>query len=100
MDFTDERVIAVPVALFRGADCQMVLFGNIPQNKIPPVLTTACRCVLTATVFDGVSTYLSFSSGLTQITVDDNSDLGHSWVEEPTLNRADLKRQFQSILPF
>ena len=58
---TDDSVIAVPLSLFRGFNnnCHLVLDGQFNGADIPSELTTACQCVLAATIFDGISAYLS-----------------------------------------
>jgi len=60
----DDSVVAVPLSLFRGVNnnCHLVLDGQFEQEaggRLPSQLTTACQCVLAATVFDGISAYLS-----------------------------------------
>jgi len=60
----DDSVIAVPLSLFKGVNnnCHLVLDGQFEQEArgpLPSQLTTACQCVLAATVFDGISAYLS-----------------------------------------
>ena len=60
----DDSVIAVPLSLFKGVNnnCHSVLDGQFEQEvgvPLPSQLTTACQCVLAATIFDGISAYLS-----------------------------------------
>ena len=60
----DDSVIAVPLSLFKDVNnnCHLVLDGQYQQEaggRLSSQLTTACQCVLAATVFDGISAYLS-----------------------------------------
>jgi len=80
----------MPLSLFRGFDvCHLVLDGELGRDAgepIPTQLTTACRCALAATVFDGISAYLfPHQIKLTQITMDYDSYLGLSLLETSEL---------------
>jgi hypothetical protein len=98
----DDSVIAVPLSLFKDVNnnCHLVLDGQYQQEaggRLSSQLTTACQCVLAATVFDGISAYLSLDMNLTQVTMDDDSYLGLYCLEAYILNNLDLNYIFIKV---